>query len=119
MTSLAAEYDPYILAMPGPDSPVVLSQWISPGNTHHNARYWESVWPLAPLIGNPSTSLFSIFWRKCPVPLLARVEDPQRLGQFGSPLGVRGPCRRDDCGPRARCCVAGEHPAADNDSSSR
>ncbi|UUU38011.1 site-specific integrase [Streptomyces sp. NBC_00162] len=74
MTSLAAEHDPYILTMPGPDCLVVLTQWISPGNTHYNARYGESVWPLAPLIDNPSTTLFSIFWRKCPAPLLGEVK---------------------------------------------
>ncbi|MFD3627301.1 integrase [Streptomyces sp. NPDC058698] len=74
MTSLAAEYDPYILALPGPDSPVVLSQWISSGNTHYNARYSESVWPLAPLIDNPSTSLHKIFWKKCPASLLGEVK---------------------------------------------
>nr|WP_202542407.1 integrase [Streptomyces sp. SID2563] len=56
--------------MPVPDSPVVLSAWISPGNTHHNGRFWESVWPLAPLIDNPSTSLFSISWKNCPAALL-------------------------------------------------
>ncbi|MFF9051556.1 integrase [Streptomyces erythrochromogenes] len=74
MTSLSAEYDPYILAMPGPDSPVVLPEWISPGNTHYNARYREPVWPLAPLIDNPSTSLLSISWRNCPARLLEEVK---------------------------------------------
>ncbi|MEV7480413.1 integrase [Streptomyces halstedii] len=74
MTSLAVENDPYIVALPGPDGPVVLPQWISPGNTHPNARYSAPVWPLGPLIDNPSTILFKIHWRKCPAPLLSQVK---------------------------------------------
>ncbi|MEV4338039.1 integrase [Streptomyces sp. NPDC049590] len=60
--------------MPGPDSPAVLPEWISPGNTHHNARYSEAVWPLAPLIDNPGTSLIKIHWSGCPSPLLGQVK---------------------------------------------
>ncbi|GAA2470363.1 integrase [Streptomyces mauvecolor] len=74
MTSLAAEYDPYILAMPGPNSPVVLPQWIGPDNTHPISRYQDPAWSLAPLIDNPGTSLFSIAWKKCPAPLLGQVK---------------------------------------------
>ncbi|MET9374143.1 integrase [Streptomyces sp. NPDC002992] len=74
MTSLAVENDPYVLALPGPESPVVLPQWISPGNTHHNARYQDPVWLLAPLIDNPGASLFTIRWKHCPAPLLGQVK---------------------------------------------
>ncbi|MEV8106229.1 integrase [Streptomyces sp. NPDC088135] len=74
MTSLAVENDPYILPTPGPNSPVVLSQWISSGNKHPNALYSASVWPLAPLIDNPSTSLVKISWKKCPAALLGQVK---------------------------------------------
>ncbi|MFI0214497.1 integrase [Streptomyces lydicus] len=74
MTSLAVEKDPYVLAMPGPASPAVLPQWISPGNTHSNSRYQDPVWFLAPLIDNPSTSLFTISWKKCPAPLLDQLK---------------------------------------------
>ncbi|MFJ6760202.1 integrase [Streptomyces sp. NPDC091273] len=74
MTSLAVENDPYILPLPGPDSLVVMSQWISSGNTHPNAHYRDPVWPLAPLIDNPGTSLLKIAWRNCPAPLLAQVK---------------------------------------------
>lgn len=74
MTSLAVENDPYILPMPGPYSPAVLPQWISSGNTHYNARYNEAVWPLAPLIDNPSTTLVKIHWTRCPSPLLGEVK---------------------------------------------
>ncbi|WP_329559179.1 integrase [Streptomyces uncialis] len=65
----AAESDPYILPMPGPDTAVVLPQWISSGNTHPNSRYRDPVWSLAPLIDNPGTSLLKIHWKNCPEPL--------------------------------------------------
>ncbi|MFU2339673.1 integrase [Streptomyces albidoflavus] len=68
-TALAHEYDPYILPVPAPDSPVVLPQWIDPGNTHPNTRYRDSVWSLAPLIDNPGATLISIHWKNCPAPL--------------------------------------------------
>ncbi|MGW0770277.1 integrase [Streptomyces sp. NPDC002676] len=74
MTSLAAEYDPYILPLPGPDTPAVLPQWISPGNTHPNSLYCEAVWPLGPLIDNPSTRLVKIQWRRCPALLLGEMK---------------------------------------------
>ncbi|WP_153483626.1 integrase [Streptomyces katsurahamanus] len=60
--------------MPGPDSPVVLPQWISPGNTHANARYRDPVWPLAPLIDNPSGLLVRIHWKNCPAPMLGQMK---------------------------------------------
>ncbi|MFE7464728.1 integrase [Streptomyces sp. NPDC057499] len=68
-TALAHESDPYILQVPAPDSPVVLPQWIDPGNTHPNTRYRDSVWSLAPLIDNPGATLISIHWKNCPAPL--------------------------------------------------
>ncbi|MFE2733278.1 integrase [Streptomyces sp. NPDC059349] len=73
MTS-PAEADPYILFLPSPDSPVVLPHWIKPGNVHTNARYRAAVWPLAPLIDNPGTTLVRIYWRGCPAPLLGQVK---------------------------------------------
>ncbi|WP_407111254.1 integrase [Streptomyces sp. DSM 116494] len=75
MTSLA-EADPYILSLPGPDSPVIQPHWISPGNVHDNARYCASVWPLAPLIDNPGSKLVKIYWQRCPAPLLDQVKLP-------------------------------------------
>ncbi|MGP3636158.1 integrase [Streptomyces sp. 24-1644] len=67
--TLAAQSDPYILPLPSPDSPVVLSHWISPGNTHPNSRYQDPVWSLAPLIDDPSISLYKLRWTSCPAPL--------------------------------------------------
>ncbi|WP_331732107.1 integrase [Streptomyces sp. NBC_00989] len=74
MTSPAAENDPYLLALPGPGSPVVLPRWISDGNTHPGARYADPVWPLAPLIDNPGTRLVKIHWKNCPASLLGEVK---------------------------------------------
>ena len=53
MTAVAAEADPYVLPVPAPDSPVVLSKRVSPGNPHPVSRYQDLVWSLAPLIDNP------------------------------------------------------------------
>lgn len=74
MTSLAIEHDPYILPLPGPDSPVVLPQWISSGNRHPNSRYRDPIWSLAPLIDNPGSSLAAIRWKHCPEPLLGQMK---------------------------------------------
>ncbi|MCT9111432.1 site-specific integrase [Streptomyces mirabilis] len=62
--------------MPAPDSLVVLPRWVSPGNRHPNSRYEELIWSLAPLIDNPSTSLFKIHWAPCPEPLRGQVKLP-------------------------------------------
>ncbi|MEW2248760.1 integrase [Streptomyces sp. NPDC006975] len=75
-TALASADDPYTLPMPAPDSPVVLPQWVSPGNRHPNSRYEELVWSLAPLIDNPSTSLFKLHWAPCPESLRGQVKLP-------------------------------------------
>ncbi|MFI1398550.1 hypothetical protein [Streptomyces sp. NPDC020681] len=51
-----------------------MPQWISPGNTHPNAHYRDPIWPLAPLIDNPSTVLFKIHWKHLWAPLLGQVK---------------------------------------------
>ncbi|WP_030651368.1 MULTISPECIES: hypothetical protein [Streptomyces] len=70
----ATETDTYVLAMPRPDSPVVLPEWISPGNTHPNSRYQDEVWSMAPLIDNPGTGLVNLHWKNCPGPLRDQVK---------------------------------------------
>ncbi|MFJ5779896.1 integrase [Streptomyces sp. NPDC093094] len=60
--------------MPHEDSPVVLSAWISPGNTHPNSRYRDAVWSMAPLIDNPGTGLGKIHWKNCPDSLREQVK---------------------------------------------
>jgi hypothetical protein len=74
VSSPAAQNDPYLLALPGPGSSVVLFRWISAGNTQPGARYADPVWPLAPLIDNPATRLVKVHWRNCPAPLLGQVK---------------------------------------------
>lgn len=68
-TALTIEADPYILPLPGPDSPVVMDRWISPGNTHPNSRYSDDIWSMGPLTDNPGTSIHKINWRSCPATL--------------------------------------------------
>ena len=97
-TALDPANDPYMLPLPTPDTPVVLPQWISRGNTHHNARYRDMVWPLAPLIDNPSTSLSKILWRNCPPPL----REQMRLPVWTMINGRLRPTYLKSRGPRAR-----------------
>ncbi|MFD3612603.1 integrase [Streptomyces atroolivaceus] len=87
-----------MLPLPTSDTPVVLSQWISRGNTHHNARYRDMVWPLAPLIDNPSTSLSKILWKNCPPPL----REQMRLPVWTMINGRLRPTYLKSRGPRAR-----------------
>ncbi|MFE7577110.1 integrase [Streptomyces sp. NPDC057521] len=65
----AVESDPYILPLPGPDTPVVLPHRALPLHAHLNARYAAADWPLAPLNENPSSSNFTIHWCNCPTGL--------------------------------------------------
>ncbi|MCZ4098063.1 integrase [Streptomyces sp. H39-C1] len=99
----AVETDPYILATPTPNSPVVLLQWILPDNRHPNGRYRDPVWPLAPLIDNPSTSLRSISWKLCPAEMrdqLRRVTWCLINGQLRPTyLQTRGPLARSRTSP--------------------
>ncbi|WP_024754433.1 hypothetical protein [Streptomyces exfoliatus] len=75
-TALTAADDPYLLPVPTANSPVVLPQWISAANRHRNGRYRDMVWPLAPLIDNPGTSLVSLSWERCPAALRDQVKQP-------------------------------------------
>ncbi|MDX3527518.1 integrase [Streptomyces sp. ID05-39B] len=68
-TALTLEADPYILPLPGLESPVVLDRWISAGNTHPNSRYSEDVWSMGPLTDNPGDSIHKINMKRCPASL--------------------------------------------------
>ena len=50
----APDFDPYLLPLPTPGSPVVAPHLASSLHAHLNGRYGDPVWPLAPLTGNPS-----------------------------------------------------------------
>jgi hypothetical protein len=100
-----AELDPYVLSMPAPDSPVVLPEWISPGNTHPNSRYQDPIWSVAPLIDNPSTSLGKIHWRNCPEPL----RDEVKLVAWTMINGQRRPTYLQTRGVQARARTSAPH----------
>ncbi|MCX5317639.1 integrase [Streptomyces sp. NBC_00154] len=63
--STAPEPDRFRLPLPNPTTPVVPAHRVVAQHAHLNARYDAAVWPLAPLISNPSTSLAAIRWRNC------------------------------------------------------
>jgi len=62
----AAEPDSFRLHLPHPTTPVVPAHLASVRHAHLNARYGDPVWPMAPLIENPSQPRKSIFWARCP-----------------------------------------------------
>ena len=62
----AEDFDPFLLPLPAPASPVVAPHLASPLHAHLNGRYGDPVWPLAPLTGNPSTRKPSIYWEHWP-----------------------------------------------------
>ncbi|BEL13004.1 hypothetical protein Q0Z83_111950 [Actinoplanes sichuanensis] len=70
MSVAAAEIHPdpgrYVLPLPGPDTPVVLPQFVVAMHADRNARYADAAWPLAPLTANPSTGKRVLYWDNCP-----------------------------------------------------
>ena len=74
----ALDFDPYLLPLPAPASPVVLPHLASPLHAHLNGRYADPVWPLAPLTGNPSARKPSIGWEQWP----AAFRDEMRLAAW-------------------------------------
>jgi hypothetical protein len=92
----AEDFDPYLLPLPAPASPVVAAHLASPLHAHLNGRYCDTVWPLAPLTGNPSTRKPSIYWEHWP----AAFRDEMRLAAWNlingqlRPTFLRGHSRR-------------------------
>ncbi|MFJ6770267.1 integrase [Kitasatospora sp. NPDC091257] len=68
-TALTLAEDPYVLRAPLPDDPVVLPQWVSPGNTQASNRVRDDIWSLGPLIDQPGQVVSRIHWKSCPAPL--------------------------------------------------
>lgn len=66
--STAFEHDPYLLPIPGLNSPVVSAEFAKPMHAHLNSRYCDPVWSAAPLTETPSTVRHKIAWRNCPEP---------------------------------------------------
>ncbi|MGW0917340.1 hypothetical protein ACWD1Z_37540, partial [Streptomyces sp. NPDC002784] len=52
--------------LPGPHTPSIAEHLVTPGTSAPVARYGDAVWPLAPLIDNPSTARHSIYWNTFP-----------------------------------------------------
>ena len=92
----AEDFDPYLLPLPAPASPVVAPHLASPLHAHLDGRYGDLVWPLAPLTGNPSTRKPSIYWEHWP----AAFRDEMRLAAWNlingqlRPTFLRGHSRR-------------------------
>jgi len=92
----AEDFDPYLLPLPAPTSPVVAPHLASPLHAHLDGRYGDPVWPLAPLTGNPSTRKPSIYWEHWP----AGFRDEMRLAAWNlingqlRPTFLRGHSRR-------------------------
>lgn len=74
----APDFDPYLLPLPTPGSPVVAPHLASSLHAHLNGRYGDPVWPLAPLTGNPSARKPGIDWEQWP----AAFNDEMRLAAW-------------------------------------
>ena len=66
MTAAALDFDPYLLPLPAPGTPVVPAHLATPLHAHLNGRYADPVWHLAPLTGNPSAKKSRINWEQWP-----------------------------------------------------
>ncbi|MCO1575533.1 integrase [Crossiella sp. SN42] len=71
----AAEPDSVRLPLPNPCTLVVPEHLMNAQHAHLNSRYRDPVWPMAPLIEDPSQPRKSIYWEKCP----AAVREELRL----------------------------------------
>jgi integrase len=96
--SAAPDFDPYLLPLPAPGSPVVLPHLAGSLNAHLNGRYADPVWSLAPLTDNPSTSKTSVRWQQWP----AAFRDEMRLAAWNLVNGQLRPTFLREHGPRMR-----------------
>jgi integrase len=94
----APDFDPYLLPLPAPGSPVVLPHLAKSLNAHLSGRYADPVWPLAPLTDNPSTSKTSVRWQQWP----AAFRDEMRLAAWNLINGQLRPTFLSEHGPRMR-----------------
>ncbi|MFD5720920.1 integrase [Streptomyces sp. NPDC127036] len=63
------------LCLPEPGDPAIGSEWLVAGYTGPVAVYGAPVWPLAPLVDNPSAVRQSIYWNEFP----ARMREEFRI----------------------------------------
>ncbi|WP_079151884.1 hypothetical protein [Streptomyces sp. RTd22] len=60
------EADPYLVPLPGPDTPVFPAHLVIARHAHLNSHYDDAIWPLAPLIDDPSMQHNRLAWASCP-----------------------------------------------------
>jgi integrase len=94
----APDFDPYLLPLPAPGSPVILPHLAKSLNAHLNGRYADPAWSLAPLTDNPSTSKTSVRWQQRP----AAFRDEMRLAAWNLINGQLRPTFLSEHGPRMR-----------------
>lgn len=63
--SITDESDPYLLAAPTPDSPVIPPYRLGALHAASNSRFADSLWPLSPMSQNPSAKKQTINWSRC------------------------------------------------------
>ncbi|MFE7277836.1 integrase [Streptomyces sp. NPDC057623] len=102
--STALELDPYRLPLPNPTTAVVPAHLVVAQHAHLNARYADQVWPLAPLIENPSARRYSVYWQKCPASLREEI----RLVAWTMINGQLRPTFLKERAGRLRARLAGE-----------
>jgi hypothetical protein len=94
----APDFDPYLMPLPTPASPIVLPHLAGTLNSHLSGCYADSVWPLASLTENPSARKQSIKWSQWP----AAFEDEMRLAAWNLINGELRPTFLQDHGTRMR-----------------
>ena len=101
----APDFDPYLLPMPGPASPVVLPHLVCAMHAHLNGRYRDPVWPLAPLTENPSAARPKIYWERWP----SCFRDEMRLAAWNLVNGQLRPTFLLGHGSRMRGRLGAQH----------
>ena len=94
----APDFDPYLLPLPTPASPVVLPHLATSLHAHLNGRYADPVRPLAPLTENPSASKKAIRWALWP----ASLQEEMRLATWNLINGQLRPTFLQGHGSRMR-----------------
>ena len=94
----APDFDPYLLPLPTPASPVVLPHLATSLHAHLNGRYADPVRPLAPLTENPSASKKAIRWAPWP----ASLQEEMRLATWNLINGQLRPTFLQGHGSRMR-----------------
>ncbi len=102
--------DPYIVALPGPTSPVITAAYLVAAHAHLNGRYADPVWSLAPLTEHPSAPRYGIHWKNCPPGFQAElrlVAWTMLNGQLRPTFMKQRATRRRNIGMRSRLGVDG------------